>query len=44
MDVAVDNSEDKLNKIDNLEITEKKHNEPEIDEDGFEMVKPRKKK
>ena len=33
-----------LNKIDDLHISESKRNEPEIDEDGFEMVKPRRNK
>jgi len=38
----INDTEDSVVKIDNLEIAEKK--EPEVDEDGFQMVPSRKKK
>ena len=43
VEVEGNNSEEKIN-MDNLEIKEKKHHEPVIDEDGFEMVQSKRKK
>jgi len=42
--VAMDTTEEYLKQIDDLEISKKVRNEPEIDEDGFEMVKPKQRK
>jgi len=42
--VAMDTTEEYLKQIEDLEISKKVRNEPEIDEDGFEMVKPKQRK
>merc|ERR1719474_1795030 len=40
----MDTTEEYLKQIEDLEISKKVRNEPEIDEDGFEMVKPKQRK